>query len=239
VIEYYLYNYAPHIFLIALIGVIFYFAYRKRVGQKERLRKIALHLGLKFSDQEMEWSEPHEGLTDSVEPVEPAGSKKATPVADMVRLVSGWRMEGRYNGMQVRIFSKRMHGTERSKTESTCISAFAKWESNCSLMITRETMLSRLGKAVLTMQDINTTNEALNRNVIIKGVPEHFVKRIVENSAFQQDLLQLFQLEGMIYVDQHGAHFRKSGTVLDEELYRKVLNQVTKTASALERASES
>ena len=237
-IEYYLYNYAPHLFFIALIAIVFYVAYRKRAGQKERLKKIALHLGLKFSDQEIELSEPHEGLTDS-ESTETGSSEKTNALADMVRLISGWRMEGRYDAVQVRIFSKRTHGSERSQTESTCISAFAKWESNCSLMITRETMLSRLGKSVLNMKDINTTNDELNRLVVIKGVPEHFVKRIVDNSALQQELLKLFRLEGMIYVDQHGVHFRKSGTVVDEELYRKLLTQLTRTASSLEQASAS
>jgi hypothetical protein len=103
-------------------------------------------------------------------------------------------------------------------------------------MITRETTLSRFGKAVFKMEDIQTTNEELNRTVVIKGVPQHFVTRIVNNTRLQEELLQLFQLDGIIYVDQHGAHFRCGGTLLDEPLYRKVLDQLTKTASALEQA---
>lgn len=238
-IGYYLYNYAPHIIVIGVALLIFYFSFRKRVQQKERLKKIAMRFGFEFSDQIVDLNEPDYGLTDvASKSTATTGPEETNRLTDMVRVVSGWRMEGRFNGVQIRIYSTRgRRGSERSSTESTRMSAFGRWQSNSSLMVTRETTLSRLGKAVLNMQDIQTSNEELNRKVVIKGVPENFVKRIVDDAGLQRELLQLFELDGMIYVDQHGAHYQKQGTLLDEELYRKVLEQLTRTASALERAS--
>jgi len=50
-------------------------------------------------------------------------------------------------------------------------------------------------------------------------------------------LLALFEIEGTIHVDQHGAHFQQPGVLVDEVLYRKLLEKLSRTASSLENAS--
>ena len=231
----YLYYYAPHLILAGVVLLISIWTYKKRAGQKHHLKRIALNLGLKYSDMLVE---PTDAVGE-LEPIEPKVSERANRLAEMVETVSGWRMEGKYEGVTVRIYSTKRNGTERKQTESTCMSALAKWEPYCSLMIARTNILDKLGTSVLKMQDIQTTNEELNELVVIKGLPEHFVKKILDDSAFQHELLELFRLDGMIHVDQKGAHFRRRGTMVDEPMYRRILDHLTRTASALERAAKS
>jgi hypothetical protein len=113
-IPYYLYSYAPILILIALVILIAYISFRKRVQQKDQLKKIATRLGLKFSDQLMELSEPQEGLGKN-ESTTSQRTEGGNQLTELVRTISAWRMEGKYNGAQIRIFSTRYYGTQRKK----------------------------------------------------------------------------------------------------------------------------
>jgi hypothetical protein len=225
-IGYWLYSWAPFLIIAAIFVWIAYRAYAKRLQEKQQLKRIAILFGFTFSDGE------------ATETAPPPVSGQTAENGGFLRTISGWHMKGRYNGVETKIYSKKISSGKHS-VEHTLIDASTKWNSSSSLVITRETTLGRLGKAIFDMQDIKTGHEELDRRLIIKGVPEQFVKRIMQDANLQQELLSLFEIEGSIYVDRNGAHFQTKGTLVDEQQYRKLLDHLTRTASALEHASSS
>ena len=197
------------------MGIVTLFGYRswrRRRTEKEDLRKMARTFGFAFSEPETR--------------------------NNFVRLVGGWEMSGKYNGVAVRIYGKKVSSGEDSSSESTFIDATANCRTKCELMITRETTLSRIGGALFGLQDISTGNADLDRRVVVKGVPTHVVERIVGNPRLQQEVISLFEREGMIHVDLHGAHYRQSRVFRDEQALRPLLESLTRTASALQEATE-
>jgi hypothetical protein len=208
--SYYAYSAVPILILIGIAVVAGYAAWNRRRTQKENLRRIARTFGFTFS-------EPESG-------------------SSFVRLIGGWEMTGTYNGIAVRIYGKKVSGPERS-SESTFIDATANCRVKCELMITRETTLSRIGGAVFGLQDVTTGNADVDRRVVVKGVPTHIVKRIVDNHKLQQEVVRLFEHDGLIHVDLHGAHYRRSGVLTDDQTLRALLDALTRTASALEKAT--
>jgi hypothetical protein len=207
---FYLYSAAPIVVLLAIGALFAYVARNRRRKEKDQLRTIARSLGFAFS--------------------EPPGKN------NFVRLIGGWEITGKYNGVPVRIYGKRVSGTERS-SESTFVDATANCRTRFELMITRQTTLSRLGGAVLGLQDVLTGNEELDRRIVVKGVPAHVVKRVMENPRLQREVARLFEHEGLIHVDLNGTHFRRSKSFTDEHSLRPLLDSMTRTASALEEAT--
>ena len=118
----------------------------------------------------------------------------------------------------------------------TCIDAIANCGSKGELRITRETTLSRIGAATFGFEDITSGNEALDRLVVIKGVPKHVMERIVRDADLQKALVALFQHGGWIEVDLKGAHYRQ-GRLAETQVLRPILEALTRTASALENAT--
>jgi hypothetical protein len=226
-IDYWLYSWGPFLIIGAIFCLIGYRAYSSRIRQKEKLKNIAVHLGFTFSD---------EGTDDESAGAIQTSNQELSPMRRFLRTIAGWQMKGRMNGVETKIYTKKISSGKHSH-EYTCIDALIPWNSSSSLLITRETSLSRLGKAIFDMQDIQTGNEDLDRRVVMKGAPEHFVKRILLDSSLQAELLSLFELEGTIFVDQHGVHFQTPQAIVDEQRYRQLLDRLTRTASALERAT--
>lgn len=185
-------------------------AWKRRRIEKETLRNIAGTLGLTFS-------EPKSG-------------------SNFARVMGDWEMNGKYNGVPVRIYGKKV-SRQRHSAESTFVDATANCRTKCELVITRESSLSRIGSAVLGLQDIATGNANLDRLVVVKGVPIHIVERIAGNPKLQRELERLFEHEGSIHVDLHGAHYRRSGVFTDEQTLRVLLERLTATAAALEEAA--
>lgn len=99
--------------------------------------------------------------------------------------------------------------------------------------------MNRLGGALFGLEDVTTGDADLDARVVVKGVPIHIVQGIVGNVRFQQELMRLFEHNGTIYVDQHGAHFRYPSRhdATDEQKTRVILNALTRTAAALQEAA--
>jgi hypothetical protein len=208
--SYYFYSAVP---ILLLIGIAVFFGaveWKRRTREKENLRAIARTLGFTFS--------------------EPETSNR------FVRMIGEWEMKGTYNRVPVRIYGKKVSGSERS-SESTFVDATASCGTKCQLVITRETTLSRIGGSLFGLQDVTTGNEELDRRVVVKGVPNHVVQRIMSNPKLQQELVRLFEHQGLIHVDLHGAHYRQSNSFSDEKALRPLLDALTRTVSALEEAT--
>ena len=92
-------------------------------------------------------------------------------------------------------------------------------------------------RALFGLQDLTTGNADLDRRVVIKGVPTHVVKRTVDHPELQRELLRLFENDGLIHVDIHGVHYRQSASFKDEQSLRTLLDAMTRTALALEKAT--
>ena len=209
--SYHLFSWAPVLVILVIALLAGRSAWNSRRKEKENLRSIASTLGLTFS-------EPESGST-------------------FMRMIGGWEMKGKYNGVPLRIYGKKVGEDDRTY-ESQFIEATADCRTKCGLMITRETTLGRIARTVLPLQDVTTGNPELDRRVVIKGVPTDVVKRIVDDERLQRELVKLFELPGMIHVDINGAHFRTSGGLPDAEELRNLLDSLTRTTRALEQATE-
>ena len=209
-IPFYLYSAVPLLIVIGIALFIAYWTWNRRRVEKETLREIARTLDFSFSEPESR--------------------------SNFVRLIGGWEMAGTYNRMPVRIYGKKVPGQE-SSSESTFIDATATCSTKFELMITRETTASRMAGALFGLQDVKTGNEDLDRRVVVKGVPNHVVKRVIDHPDLQRELLRLFEHDGSIHVDLHGAHYRQSASFKDAQAVRPLLDALTRTAAALEKAT--
>lgn len=207
---YYLYSAAPIVILLAIGSLFGYLEWNRRRKEKDQLRAVARTFGFTFS--------------------EPASR------SNFLRLIGEWEMSGRYNRVPVRIYGKKASGS-KSNTELKCIDATANCRTKFELLITRETLLSRVGGAVFGLQDVPTGNDDLDRSIVVKGVPSHVVKRVVDHQKLQREVARLFEHDGLIYVDLHGVHYRQARSFADEQALRPLLESMTRTASALEEAT--
>jgi hypothetical protein len=209
-VPFYFYSAVPLLIVIGIALLIAYWTWNRRRVEKETLRNIARTLGFTFSEPESRSS--------------------------FVRLIGGWEMTGTYNRVPVRIYGKKVPGQKRS-SESTFIDASANCRTKFELMITRETTASRMAGALFGLQDVKTGKEDFDRRVVVKGVPNHVVKRVIDHPELQRELLRLFEHDGSIHVDLHGAHYRQSAGFKDEQTVRSLLDALTRTAAALEKAT--
>ena len=209
-ISYYLWSAVPFLVLIGIAALFGLAAWRRRRTEKENLRGIARTLGFTFTEPETK--------------------------NRFMRMIGGWEMKGTYNRVPVRVYGKIPPNRE-SRSESTFVDATANCATKCELMITRETTLSRIGGSLFGLQDVTTGNEELDRRVVVKGVPNHVVQRIVSNQKLQRELVRLFDHQGLIHVDLHGAHYQQSKSFPDDKTLRPLLDALTRTASALEEAT--
>ena len=209
-ISFYLYSAVPLLIAIGFVAFIAYRTWNRRRVEKETLRNIARVLGFTFSEPESR--------------------------SNFVRLIGGWEMAGTYNRVPVRIYGKNVSGQENT-SESTFIDATANCNTKFELMITRETTASRIGGGLFGLQDVKTGNDDLDRRVVVKGVPNHVVKRVIDHPDLQRELLRLFEHDGSIHVDLQGAHYRQSASFQDAQAVRSLLDALTRTAAALEKAT--
>jgi hypothetical protein len=207
---FYLYSAVPLLIVIGIMLFIAYWTWNRRRVEKETLRNIARTLGFTFSEPESRSS--------------------------FARLIGGWEMTGTYNRVPVRIYGKKVPGQE-SSSESTFIDASANCNTKFELMITRETTASRMAGALFGLQDVKTGKEDFDRRVVVKGVPNHVVKRVIDHPELQRELLRLFEHDGAIHVDLHGSHYRQSSGFKDEQAVRSLLDALTRAAAALEKAT--
>ncbi|HYC58638.1 MAG TPA: hypothetical protein VEK79_03650 [Thermoanaerobaculia bacterium] len=208
--SYYLWSAVPALIVIGGALLAARAAWNRRRKEKETFRSIARTFGFTFS--------------------EPPNS------SNFMTVIGDWEMKGTYNRIPVRIYGKRVSG-QKNNSESTFVDATANCQTKCQLAITRETTLSRIGGAAFGLQDIATGDADLDRRVVVKGVPIHIVERIARNPKFQRELARLFELDGMIHVDLHGAHYRRSTVFTNEQSLRLLLEAMTRTAAALEEAA--
>lgn len=209
-LTYYVYSVLPLVVVVGIVALVARRAWTARRREKETLRTIASRLGFKFS-------EPESGST-------------------FVRMIGGWQMSGTYNRVPVLIYGKKVSDDDGS-SESTFIDAAANCQRKFELTIARETTMSRIGGALFGLQDVTTGNAELDRRVVIKGVPTHVVKRTVDHPELQRELMRLFENEGLIHVDLRGAHYRQSASFKDEQAVRTLLDAMTRTVLALEKAT--
>ena len=209
-LAYYLYSALPVLVVVGIAAFVAWRTWTARRREKEILRTIASRLGLTFSEPET--------------------------TSNFVRMIGGWQMSGTYNRVPVRIYGKDARG-EDSRAETTFIDVAANCQRKFELTIARETTMTRLGGALFGLQDVTTGNEELDRRVVIKGVPTHVVKRTVDHPELQRELLRLFEHEGLIHVDLRGAHYRQSASFKDERSVRTLLDAMTGTVLALEKAT--
>ena len=208
--SYYLYSAVPFLVVGGFVFWAAYAAWSRRRKEKERLRELARTFGFSFSEPESR--------------------------SNFLRLIGGWEMAGRYNGVAVHMYGKKVSG-QNGNSETTFIDATANCRRKFELLITRETTLSRMGGSLLGLQDVTTGNAELDQRVVVKGVPTHLVQRVVDNRDLQRELVRLFEQQGWIHVDLRGAHYRRAEIPADERSLRSLLDALTRTASALETAT--
>ena len=207
---YFLFSYAPIFVLFAIAATIGWVTWKKRVREKEQLRDLARRFGFTYADTELS--------------------------NGFMRVIGGWEMNGRVNARPVRICGKRNSRSENN-SESTFIDVPANCARKFQLVITRETGMSRLANSLLGLEDIATGNAELDQRVVVKGVPVETVERVMRNGELQRELVRLFDHDGVIDVDFKGTRYRSARLPADEQRLRSLLDALTRTASALERAT--
>ncbi|HBZ87395.1 MAG: hypothetical protein A2509_09965 [Candidatus Edwardsbacteria bacterium RIFOXYD12_FULL_50_11] len=211
------------IFAVALIGS--YFSLKK---QKEKMRDIALKLGLEFSQ-----TDPLSFMGQG-KPVRPAYHRPRDAGIDLQGLVkkvvsgfSPWRVAGKYHGYKVIIRTEK-----KDKKSFTVVQLLFSQPLGMGLNIVVGNFLSKMGKNIFGKQSISTGNPDLDNKVYISGQDEMKIKYLVKRSEFQQTLLSLYNKYPGVRVDDQGITYREKKVLTDLAAYQKLLDSLSAAAKA-------
>lgn len=140
---------------------------------------------------------------------------------------SDWEINGHYNDIRVAI-TPTVHGKGRNSYPYTKIQVFFKQNLNAGLHIYRENILLKIG-TVFGGQDLKTGNEEFDKKFAIKATNEAIVLSLLQNSAVQETITNLFLISEFTTIDDAGIAIEKPGKINDENTYRAILDQLIGT----------
>jgi hypothetical protein len=119
---------------------------------------------------------------------------------------------GTYRDYELYVYrNKRSSSSSPSSSYSVHVQLFFPESAELGLSIYRERFWSKVGK-FLGAQDIQCGNADLDPMVMIKAQDEGRARRMVEEPALQEALLDLFRHSDGFEVDDHGIEHRTYGT---------------------------
>lgn len=146
---------------------------------------------------------------------------------------SSWKIEGKYNGVQVCIYTK-YKGSGKSKQKYTIFQANFDHLLGIGLKITAEGFWSRLGKKILKQEDLEAGVPSFDQRVRIQGEKDPLVQRIIQHTIVQQAIEKAFSYDKSIIIDDEGAHLDWMGIVKNEEIIKSVLECLTQVCLAIQ-----
>jgi hypothetical protein len=185
----------------------------------ERMRRVADELGFSYNGPG----------------AEPPGTAEPTGVQRFLQALKPWRITGMRDDVAVAIYTES-RGSGKSRTTYSIVEASFPKPLPFTLRIGRESAMTRFGKAVFGLKDIEVGVEEFDKAVRIKGSDPDRVVGLLSGSGIQDRILSALQASPTVSVTERAAFWEKRGTVDKAEAYQQAMALVVPIVRALKDA---
>jgi hypothetical protein len=193
--------------------------YRFMRRNHERMRAVADELGFTF----------HGGAD------QPPGAPGQGFGQRLLKILQPWRLAGTRDGVAVAIYLES-RGSGKSRTTYSIVEASFPRPLPFTLRVGRETALTRLGKAVFGIQDIEVGSGRFDAEVRIRtGDPER-ARRLLADAGVQERILTALEASPTVIVTEKAVTWEKRGTGENAETYRTAIEHIVPVVVALRSA---
>lgn len=200
-----------------LLSIPLMLRYQRRTH--ERMRAVADELGFTYH-----------GPDDQLPGVPAPGIGQR-----LLRLVRPWRLTGTRDGVAVTIYPE-VRGSGRNKTTYSIVEASFPRQLPFTLRVGRETALTRFGKAVFGIQDIEVGSDRFDAGVRIQTSDPERARRLLADAGVQDRILTALQASPATIVTEKAVIWEKHGTVRAAETYQTAIEAVVPVVAALRSA---
>lgn len=226
--------------IFAIVLVVILWNLRTKLRQKKELQKTAMMLGLQYSDSTNTFDSKFSDVLRkaNAESKTPNFLKNPANVSRLRKVFSFfalWEMNGRINGVPVRILEDRRSSGKNSQRFTRFEAKFSK-SLDLGLMITSESFFSKIGQTFLNQKDIQTGNAELDSRIKVRGQSEDRIRSLLSTPEIQQALVEAYRTDSSIVVNDAGVHLEFSGIVTDIEKYKSTLEALSRLCLPIERS---
>jgi hypothetical protein len=197
------------------IPIVYRFLRRNR----ERMRSVADELGFTF----------HGGDDQSPGAPEQGFGRR------LLQILKPWRITGSRDGVAVAIYLES-RGGGKSRTTYSIVEASFPRPLPFTLRMGRETSLTRFGKAVFGIQDIEIGSDRLDAGVRIRTSDAERARRLLADAGVQERILAALQAFPTVIVTERAVIWEKRATVRNTETWRAAIEAVVPVVVALRSA---
>lgn len=225
-------NMVPIFVVLVVLFVIIVITASRR--QKRRTRESAMRLATMLG---FEFLEGVEAVRRSVpetseQSVMEAYEKLPGPLRNLMESAASFVIVGKADGARVAI-SLETRGSGKSRTTYTVVRADYPKPLPFELRIGYEGTLTRLGKALFDLSDVEIGDEEFDRTVRIKAGDEVAAKIMLGKPEARAAILGLLALSRTAYATNSYAQWERQGVRLDESEIRSVIGTLTPLTRAL------
>lgn len=225
-------EYLPLIIFLVLTPLMLIISYLRRQRQAEKLKALAIKLGLQFQDPSRELDLRSMAPTASYSGRQRPQAEKAYRrleaggfLKKLQTLAQPLAIGGRYNGFMVELKLR-----SQNKSNFTEISVHFPQPLDLGLRISKAGFWTRL--ALSQAPRVESGNAELDRSVTIASRDASRAKYIAKNFEVQQALRTLFRHQG-VEIDDRGAFIRQSGYQTDYARVKTLLDDAARALTTI------
>jgi hypothetical protein len=153
----------------------------------------------------------------------------------LLRIMQPWRLTGTRDGVAVAIYLES-RGGGKSRTTYSIVEASFPRPLPFTLRVGRETALTRFGKAVFGIQDIEVGSDRFDTGVRIRTSDPERARRLLADAGVQERILAALDTSATVIVTEKAVIWEKRATVDNAETYRTAIEAVVPVVAALRSA---
>jgi hypothetical protein len=153
----------------------------------------------------------------------------------LLRIMQPWRLTGTRDGVAVAIYLES-RGGGKSRTTYSIVEASFPRPLPFTLRVGRETALTRFGKAVFGIQDIEVGSDRFDAGVRIRTSDPERARRLLADAGVQERILAALDTSATVIVTEKAVIWEKRATVENAETYRTAIEAVVPVVAALRSA---
>jgi len=222
---------------IIFVGLLLFFVITASRRQKRRIRERAANLATILGFQLIEGAEAVRRSVpgSSAQAVMENCEKLPGPLRNLVQKAASFVIVGTMDGAQIAI-SLETRRSGKSQTTYTVVRSDYPKPLPFELRVGHENALTRLGKALFGLRDLEIGDEEFDRAVRIKAGDEARAKVILEKPDARAAILALVALSSTTFATNSYVQWERQGVRLDESEMRSVIGTLVPVTRALGNA---
>lgn len=217
--------------VIGIITLSIIFSGRRGARQLDQARKLASALGL----QCLEGRAAAERAMAAAGTADPNVALDKLPpfVRSLIDKAAGWRLEGTIEGIRVSVWTET-RSSGKSSTSWTMARAYYPAPLPFDLTLARESMMTKLGKAVFGLQDLEFGDPVFDPKVRVKTSDPAQAKQRLDIDS-RRAFVALIDAHPAAVAERASVQWSRQGISLDETETRSVLKGLVGFAARLGR----